>query len=125
MTQVYRYGGVAFLALLLVNAGLWPWLSPSARTGLLVAALVAYPIQMMAFFLLVRFWNEGKRFLLVWVGGTVVRMLVILVAALALTRKDGLPPAPTLLGLAGFFFGLLLLEPLFLRPRGAETTEIL
>ena len=125
MTQVYRYGGVAFLALLLVNAGLWPWLSPSARTGILVAALVAYPIQMMAFFLLVRFWNEGKRFLLVWVGGTVVRMLVILVAALALTRKDGLPPAPTLLGLAGFFFGLLLLEPLFLRPRGAETTEII
>jgi hypothetical protein len=125
LTQFYRYGGVAFLVLLLVNAGLWPWLSPSARTGILVAALVAYPIQMLAFFLLVRFWNERKRFLLVWVGGTVVRMMVILVAALTLTRKDGLPPAPTLLGLAGFFFGLLLLEPLFLRPRGAETTEIL
>jgi hypothetical protein len=85
LTQFYRYGGVSLVALLVVNAGLWPWLTPSARTGILVAALVAYPIQMLAFF----------------------------------------PPAPTLLGLAGFFFGLLLLEPLFLRPRGAETTEII
>jgi hypothetical protein len=125
VTQFYRYGGVALLVLLLVNAGLWPWLSTSARTGLLVAALIAYPIQMMAFFLLVKFFDDKKRFLLVWVGGTVVRMAVILVAALILTRVDGLPPAPTLLGLAGFFFGLLLLEPLFLRPRGAETTEII
>jgi hypothetical protein len=91
----------------------------------LVAALVAYPIQMLAFFLLVRYWEDRKRFLFFWVGGTAVRMGVILLAALALTRFDGLPPAPTLLGLAGFFFGLLLLEPLFLRPRGAETTEII
>jgi hypothetical protein len=89
----------------------------------LVAALVAYPIQMLAFFLLVRFWGDRKRFLLVWLGGTVGRMGVVLVAALALTRVEGLAPAPTLLGLAGFFFGLLLLEPLFLRPRGAESTE--
>jgi hypothetical protein len=125
LTQFFRYGGVAFLVLLVANAGLWPWLSPSARTGIFVAALVAYLIQMLAFFLLIKFFDDRKRFLLVWVGGTVVRMAVILVAALVLTQADGLPLAPTLLGLAGFFFGLLLLEPLFLRPRGAETTEIL
>ena len=52
-------------------------------------------------------------------------MVVILGAALVLTQVKGLPPAPTLLGLAGFFFGLLLLEPLFLRSLGAETTEII
>ena len=91
----------------------------------MVAALVAYPVQMLAFFLLIRFWGDTKRFLLIWVGGTVVRMAVVLAAALILTRVEGLPLAPTLLGLAGFFFGLLLLEPLFLRPRGAETTEII
>ena len=123
MTQFYRYGGVALVVLLLINAGLWPWLTPSARTGILVAALVAYPVQMLAFFLLVRFWGDTKRFLLFWVGGTVVRMAVVLAAALVLTRVEGLPLAPTLLGLAGFFFGLLLLEPLFLRPRGVESTE--
>ena len=110
---------------LVVIAGLWPLLSPEGRTGILAAALVAYPIQMLAFFLLIKFWGDTKRFLLFWVGGTVVRMAVILAAALVLTRGEGLPPAPTLLGLAGFFFGLLLLEPLFLRPKGAETTEII
>lgn len=125
MTQTVRYGGVALLALLLVNAGVWPLVSPSARTGILVAALVVYSVQMVAFFLLVRFWGDQKRFLLVWVGGTVVRMGVILVAALVVSLKEWLPPAPTLLALAGFFFGLLLLEPLFLRPRGVESTESL
>jgi len=125
LTQFFRYGGVALLLLLLVNAGLWPWLSGPSRAGILLAALVAYPVQMLAFFLLVRFWRDRKRFLLVWIGGTVARMGIILAAALVLTRWGGPPPAPTLLGLAGFFFGLLLLEPLFLRPRGAETTEIL
>ena len=113
------------MAIALVIAGSWPFLSPSARTGLLVAALVAYPVQMVAFFLLVRYWGQTKRFLIVWVGGTVARMGVILVAALVLTRVEALPPAPTLLGLAGFFFGLLLLEPLFLRAGRPESTEIL
>ena len=123
MTQTYRYGGVALLALLLVIAGLWPWVSSSARTGILVAALIAYPVQMIAFFLLVRFWGEERRFLLFWVGGTVFRMGVILLAALAVSLTEMLPPAPTLLALAGFFFGLLLLEPLFLRPGRPERTE--
>jgi len=125
LTQFYRYGAAALAVVLVVNAGLWPWLTPSARTGILVAALVAYPIQMLAFFLLIRFWGDTKRFLFFWVGGTVVRMGVILAAVPVVTRMDALPVAPTLLGLAGFFFGLLLLEPLFLRPRGAETTEII
>jgi hypothetical protein len=116
---------VALLVLLLANAGLWPFLTHPGRIGVAVAALVAFPIQMVAFFMLIRFWGEGNRFLLVWVGGTVVRMGVLLLAALALWRSDTLPPAPTLLALAGFFFGLLLLEPLFLRPRGIESTESL
>ncbi len=91
----------------------------------MVAALVAYPIQLVAFILLVRFWSDGKRFLMVWVGGTVVRMGVILLAALIVSQSEALPVATTLLALAGFFFGLLLLEPLFLRPRGIESTETL
>lgn len=124
MSQTIRYGVVALVALLLVMAGVWPFVSPASRFGIGVAALVAYPIQMIAFFMLIRYWGEGKRFLLVWVAGTVVRMGVILLAALAVWRMDSLPPAPTLLALAGFFFGLLLLEPLFLRPRGDEGTEM-
>ena len=113
------------MALLLVIAGFWPWVSPSARAGILAAAAVAYPVQLVAFFLLVRHWGKRKNFLLVWVGGTVVRMGVILLAALSVALTESLPPAPTLVALAGFFFGLLLLEPLFLGPGGAESTETL
>ncbi len=91
----------------------------------MVAALVAYPIQVAAFGLLVRYWGEANRFALVWVGGSVARMAVVLLAGFALSRVESLPPAPTLLALAGFFFGLLLLEPLFLGRRGSESTEIL
>jgi len=45
-----------------------------------------------------------------------------------LDGKVGTAPLFTIIGAfvgggAGFFFGLLLLEPLFLRPRGAESTE--
>jgi hypothetical protein len=87
--------------------------------------MVAFPVQILAFFLLVRYLGREKGFLLVWLGGTVVRMGVVLVAALLLTQVGELPPAPTLLGLAGFFFVLLLLEPLFLRSGGTETTESL
>jgi len=123
LTRIVWYGGVALLAMLVLIAGSWPLVSPSARVGILVAGLVAYPVQMVAFFLLIRFWGDGTRFLLVWVGGTVVRMGVILAAALVVSQMTILPPGPTLLALAGFFFGLLLLEPLFLRPRGNENTE--
>jgi hypothetical protein len=63
--------------------------------------------------------------MVVWMGGTLVRMGLILVAALVLTRVEELPPAPTLLALAGFFFGLLLLEPLFLRRQEADSSGIL
>ena len=119
---MYRYGGVALAAVVLVTAGLWPWLSPPARLGILVAALVAYPVQVLAFFLLVRFRGDSSRFMVVWMGGTLVRMGVILVAALVLTRVEKLPPAPTLLALAGFLFGLLLLEPLFLRRLEADSS---
>jgi hypothetical protein len=125
LIQVYRYGGVALAAVALVTAGLWPWLSPPARLGILVAALVAYPVQVLAFFLLIRFRGDRNRFMVVWMGGTLVRMGLILVAALVLTRVEELPPAPTLLALAGFFFGLLLLEPLFLRRQEADSSGIL
>jgi hypothetical protein len=116
---------VALGVVLLIVLGVSPFVSPSARTGIVVAALIAYPIQVFAFFMLIRFWGDGKRFLLVWLGGTVVRMGVLLVAALVVAQTEALPPAPTLLGLAGFFFGLLLLELLFLKPRGIESTESL
>lgn len=115
MTSTAGYAFICFLLVGAVTLGLWPFLSPPARTGVLVAALVAYPVQVLAFGLLVRLRHHGKGFAVAWGGGTLVRFGVIGAVAVLVVRRPSLPPVPTLLALAGFLFGMLLLEPLFFR----------
>lgn len=110
-------GGVAVVIL-----ALWPFLDPAGRSGLLVAAAIALPVQMLAFMALMRVRGQLKGFLAVWVGGTLVRIVVIGITAFFAIRSRPAGAVPMLLGLAGFFFGLLLLEPVFFRPRAGETT---
>lgn len=117
MSHICRYAVTALVVLVLVTGGLWPWLSPPARLGVLVAAMVAYPVQLLAFFAMFRYWDDPKRFMVAWMGGTLMRLGVILVMGLVLLRVERLPAVPTLPALAGFLFALLLLEPLFLRSR--------
>lgn len=108
--------GVAGLLLVAVSVlALWPFLDPGGRRGILVAAAVAWPIQVVAFGVIMTNRAELGRFLVAWVAGTLVRMVLIGVAAVALTQMTTVAMVPTLLGLAGFFFGLLLLEPVFFR----------
>lgn len=123
MTPALRYSVTALVALLVLTALLWPWLPEAGRRGVVAAGVVAYPVQVVSFAALVRFWNQGRKFLLVWMGGTVLRMAVVLGVGLALFRVEGLAPAPTLLSLAGFFFLFLLLEPWFLRAPGGRSFE--
>lgn len=99
----------------------WPWLGPEARRGLVIGASIAFPIQWIAFGLLLKFRKKANAFLAVWAGGTLVRMGSVLAAGFLLLEVDSADPAALLLALAGFFFGLLLLEPLFLRPGTAES----
>lgn len=117
-TAAYALTGVVVLGL--VVSLLWPWLDGRGRTGLLVAAGVAWLVQVPAFGLLVRYRGKTRGFLAAWVGGTLSRMVLVGLAAWAVMELPALAPAPTLLGLAGFFFGLLLLEPFFFR-EGGET----
>jgi hypothetical protein len=49
-------------------------------------------------------------------------MLVIVGVAAVAIRSEAAGTVPMLLALAGFFFGLLLLEPVYFRPRAGETT---
>jgi len=121
--QVVRYAITALVLLSVVVIGLWPWLDARGRLGILAAALVAYPVQVTAFALLIRQRDRGNRFLAVWAGGTVVRFGVILAAAFIVFGIERIAAAPMLLALAGFFFGLLLLEPAFMRPEPGETTR--
>lgn len=113
MKSTLRYALAGLLASIAVVAVVSPWLDGPGRTGLLAAAALAWTVQVTAFGALVHFRESTKGFLTAWVGGMLVRMTLILLAAWAVTRFPELPPAPTLLGLAGILFGLLLLEPFF------------
>ncbi len=123
MTPVGRYGVTGLLLVLIVVTGLWPFLDADGRRGIALAAAVAYPIQLLAFWLLIRYRQEMNRFLAVWAGGTLVRMGVIIVVGLWATRLESVAPVPMLLALGGFFFVLLLLEPAFFRIRIGKNTE--
>jgi len=108
------------LIVALVVLALWPFLDPTGRRGVLMAAAIAVPIQIAVFAALLRFRGQMNGFLAVWAGGTLLRMAVVgLVAFLAIrSGTDG--TVPMLLALAGFFFALLLLEPMYFRPRPTE-----
>lgn len=118
MRAFAAYLGAALLVLAAATALLWPWLDDPGRAGVAAAAAAALVVQAVAFALLVRYRTSGRAFFAVLAGGAALRLGAVVLAALAVVRWRMVPAAPTLLALAGFLFGLLLLEPLFLRRAG-------
>jgi hypothetical protein len=123
MSTSVRYAITGTAAIATIVAGLWPFLEPAGRSGILAAAAVALPVQIIAFWALNRFRSELKGFLAAWIGGTLVRMAVIATVAVVVIRSGTEGAVPMLLALAGFFFGLLLLEPVYFRIGPSETVE--
>ena len=121
MNNVTKYAFTGLLGVALITLVFMPFLDPAGRRGLVIAALIALPIQILAFSAMLSFRSDWNRFLVVWVGGTLLRMIVIALAAFVAIRLDLEGLAPMLLALAGFFFGLLLIEPIYLRSEHAET----
>ncbi len=124
MRRALRYAAASTAAVAATVAALWPVLDPGGRFGVLLAAAVALPVQIAAFGALV--WSRrhhANAFFAAWVGGTLVRMGVLLLVGILLLSTQAVAPVPMLLALAGFFFGLLLLEPLFWGPGGGRTAE--
>ena len=101
---------------------LWPFLDGGGRAGVLVAAAIALPVQIGAFWALMGMKHKVNGFLAMWAGGTLLRMLVVAAAAVLAIRTQMDGAVPMLLSLAGFFFGLLLLEPLYFRSEPGEVT---
>ena len=121
MSNVTKYAFTGLLGVALITLVFMPFLDPAGRRGLVIAALIALPIQILAFSAMLSFRSDWNRFLVVWVGGTLLRMIVIALAAFVAIRLDLEGLAPMLLALAGFFFGLLLIEPIYLRSEHPET----
>jgi len=108
-----RYGASAVALIGLLTLALWPFLEPAGRIGVLSAAAVAVPVQIVAFAVLVRYRGEVTGFMAAWAGGMALRAVALVVIAVLVFRSGTETAVPMLLALAGFFFALLLLEPVF------------
>lgn len=120
-----RYARTAALLVLAVLLALRPLLGSADFRAVALAGAVATVVQVLLFGSMVHYRTRWNRFLVAWAGGMVVRASVVLLAAAIAVWADAPSAVPTLLGLAGFFFGLVLLEPVFLRRGLNETVEIL
>jgi hypothetical protein len=120
MRSWLRYLGMAGLVTALVAIGAVLLLEGSRERGLLWAAGLALAVQLGAFGLLLRYRRRPQGFLAAWLGGTMARLLGLGGMAVVVVRRDDVDPLLTLLGLAGLFFVLHLLEPLALRGAGTK-----
>jgi hypothetical protein len=114
-----RYAAIAVGITAAVCAGSL-LLDGGRRSGVLLAAAVALPVQLGAFGALLRWRHRPNGFLAAWVGGALVRLLALGGVAVAVWRQGGLDPLWTLMAVAGLLFVLHLVEPLVLRGAAPE-----
>jgi len=110
---VLGYAVASALAVGLGALGAGLLLGPREAAAVRAAAVAAYGIQVVSFAALAS--ARGPAFFLAWGGGTLLRLGAVLGAGVWLARTQATPPLPLMLGLAGFLFALLLLEPIFFR----------
>ena len=106
---------LGIFAALTLAAALLVWLAGSAMTdaagrpGVLAGAAIATLFQLVVFTLTTALLRSS-RFAAFGVG-MLARMLLVIVAALAIVPASGLPAAPTLFSLVTVLFATTLLEP--------------
>lgn len=123
MRALGRYALIGLLMIAVAVVALFPFLDDGGRTGILVAAAVAYPVQVVAFGLLLRVRGDPSRFFVWWGAGVAVRVGVVIIIGLVALRIESLGAEVLLLSVAGFFFGLLLIEPVFLKGADREVID--
>ncbi len=123
MSASVKYAAAGALLLGLIILALWPFLGETARSGVLTAALIAFPVQLVAFSVLIHFRGRTQGFMAAWAGGMVLRAGAVVIAAVVVVRSGTPSAIALLLALAGFFFALLLLEPLYFRGDAKRVTS--
>ena len=112
------WGAYALAALTLTAVGVLlttRFVSPDARSAVVFGGALAWAVQLLAFALLIALRGQSTLFMAGWLGGMMLRFIVLGLVAFWLTRTGAFPLDAALLSLVGFVFLLLLLEPLFLR----------
>ena len=115
MSPSLRYAGAAVVLVGVIILLLWPFLGAAARSGVLTAGLIALPIQIVAFSVLVRYRGRTEGFMAAWAGGMALRAAAVVIAAVVVVRSGAESAVPLLLALPGFFFALLLIEPIYFK----------
>ena len=122
-----RLAGYAVTCLTLAGGTVWildRFLAAEQRTGLRVAAVAALTLQVAAFAARLRWGTTPTRLLATWVWSTGARFTSVLAMGLAAWRYEALDPVTSLVGLAGFLYVMLLLEPVFFRPGTLELDDV-
>lgn len=114
MKAVLAYGAASAVILAVLALGVVVWVDGAETPAVWLAAGVAWPVQMAAFFALVR-GREGPGFVVSWAGGMALRFVTVGAVAVGVTQTEMFDPASALVSLVGFVFVLVLFEPLFLR----------
>ncbi len=123
MRRVLAYAGACALLALLVVGALGSVLDRGELFGLAVAGTVAALLQATAFGARIRWGSTPNRLLATWVWSMGARFTAVLTMGLAAWRFDGLNVVSSLVGLAGFLFVMLLMEPAFFSPGRVELDD--
>ena len=86
----------------------------TVRKALGITAALAFVVQMVAF-QIARRWARKQNVIAGWGIGIMLRFGVLVIFALVVAPRFGLPLSASLLGLATFLFISTLIEPLFLK----------
>ena len=119
MRSWLAYAGAA-LAVAVCGGVLGAVVAGPSAGGVWFAAGLAWAVQLIAFGVMLALRDHAQLFMVGWLGGMILRMVVVGGLAFWLTRSEALPAAPTLVSLVAFVFVMLLLEPVFLK-RGRST----
>ena len=113
LKELKQYSLDALLIVILFYVVTAIFLGPN-REGVELALLVAYPVQLFAFFLLMQTKKPGSNFLVRWGAGMGLRFTVVLAVALMAQKMNFIAIESFLLSLVGSFFLLVLAEARFL-----------
>ena len=92
--------------------------------GLRVAGIAALTLQCAAFAARLRWGTTPTRLLATWAWSTGARFVAVLAMAWLAWRYEAIDVVTALVGLAGFLFVMLLLEPAFFRPGTVEPDNV-
>lgn len=107
------YAASCVIAVALIGAIAWSFAGETGRYALLVSAGLAVVVQVLAF-VLARLLLR-KNVMLGWGLGSVLRLVVLVLYAVAVARTSREALTPALLSFVSFLFVTTVIEPIFLR----------